>query len=50
VDCNCVYRGDEEVRQIPDPEVRDFPVLPRIRTAPVIDRLRPVNDALPGRE
>jgi hypothetical protein len=50
VDSNCVYRGDEEVRQIPDPDIGGFPIPPKIRTAPVIDRLQPVTDALPGRE
>jgi len=49
VDANCVYRGDEEIRQIPDPpsaKVARFPVRPRIKTAPVIDRLQPINDEL----
>jgi hypothetical protein len=52
VDCNCVYRGDEEVRQIPDPppEVANrFPVPVKIRTAPVIARLLPVNDMPPAK-
>jgi hypothetical protein len=49
VDCNCVYRGDEEVRQLPDPPDPGLPVRPRIRTAPVIVRLSPVSDPLPGR-
>ena len=47
VDCNCVYRGDEEVRQIPDPppEIANrFPVAVKTRTAPEIDRLQPVTD------
>jgi len=41
VDTNCPYRGDEEIRAIPDP---NFPgvgllaVRPRVRTAPVIER------------
>ena len=44
VDCNCVYRGDEEVRLIPDPQTAGrFPVPPKIRTAPVIDRLQPID-------
>jgi hypothetical protein len=38
VDCNCVYRGLEEVRQLPSPLCRD---------APKIDRLRPVSDPNP---
>jgi hypothetical protein len=49
VDANCVYRGDEEVRMIPDPpeaRVARFPVRPRIMTAPVVDRLQPVTDAV----
>ena len=49
VDANCVYRGDEEIRQIPDPleeQVARFPVRPRIMTAPVIDRLQPINDSI----
>lgn len=49
VDANCVYRGDEEIRQIPDPpdaQVARFPVRPRIMTAPVIDRLQPINDPI----
>jgi hypothetical protein len=40
VDCNCVYRGEEEVRQIPDPPGGRC----KTRTAPVIDRLQPVTD------
>ncbi len=47
VDCNCVYRGDEEVRQIPDPPpqiANGFPVPVKTRTAPKIDRLQPVTD------
>ena len=47
VDANCVYRGDEEVRQIPDPVgMERFAVKPRIMTAPVIDRLQPVTDVI----
>ena len=46
VDCNCVYRGDEEVRQIPDPPSQGFPVPVKTCTAPVIDRLQPVTDNL----
>ncbi len=47
VDCNCVYRGDEEVRAIPDPPAAiaaRFPVPVRTQSAPRIDRLRPIND------
>ena len=52
VDCNCVYRGDEEVREIPDPApavAARFPVPVRTRTAPRIRRLQPVTDPPPGR-
>ena len=45
VDCNCVYRGDEEVRKIPDPPAGSrYPVPMVTRSAPVVDRLQPVND------
>jgi hypothetical protein len=49
VDCNCVYRGEEEVRQIPDPDDAAFrkanwAVPPKTRTAPIIDRLQAVTD------
>ena len=47
VDCNCVYRGDEEVRAIPDPEpavAAGFPVPVKTRTAPHIDRRQPITD------
>lgn len=50
VDCNCVYRGDEEVRQIPDPPpniANRFPVPVKTKTAPVISRLHAVTDTLP---
>ncbi|MHC4200712.1 MAG: HzsA-related protein [Planctomycetota bacterium] len=50
VDLNCVYRGDEEVRMIPDPDAAiasRFAVPPKIRTAPRIRRLHPVSDPLP---
>ena len=49
VDCNCVYRGDEEIRQLPDPPDPGLPVRPRMRTAPVIDRVQPISDPLPDR-
>ena len=40
VDCNCVYRGLEEIRKLPAPLCRD---------APSIDRLQPVTDPpVPG--
>jgi hypothetical protein len=51
VDCNCVYRGDEEIRQIPDPPpqtARRFPVPVKTRTAPTIARLQPVTDPSAG--
>ena len=41
VDANCPYRGDEEIRAIPDPDfagIETLPVRPRTRTAPVIER------------
>jgi len=47
VDCNCVYRGDEEVRLLPDPPesvASRFPVPVKVRTAPIIKRLHAVND------
>ena len=47
VDCNCVYRGEEEVRQIPDPDpknYRNWTVPPKTHSAPNIDRLQPVTD------
>jgi hypothetical protein len=51
VDCNCVYRGEEEVREIPDPDAELFAkqgwtVPPRTRTAPIIDRLQAITDSL----
>jgi len=49
VDCNCVYRGDEEVRQIPDPPAQTagrYPVPVKTKTAPHIERLQPVSDKL----
>jgi len=53
VDCNCVYRGDEEVRQIPDPPSgrgSRFPVPVKVRTAPRIKRLHAVNDPPPDKK
>lgn len=43
VDTMCPYRGDEEVRQEPDPEFQGvdwLAVRPRVQTAPVVDRFR----------
>ncbi|MHC4644509.1 MAG: HzsA-related protein [Planctomycetota bacterium] len=42
VDTNCTYRGDQDVKAIPDPNfpgIDQLPVRPRCRTAPVV--LRP---------
>ena len=53
VDCNGVYRGDEEVRQLPDPPASvaaRFPVPVKIRTAPIIKRLHAVNDPPPSKK
>jgi hypothetical protein len=50
VDSNCVYRGDEEVRQIPDATAgvaKRFSVAPKTCTAPIINRLSPVTDPEP---
>ncbi|VGO13591.1 hypothetical protein PDESU_02148 [Pontiella desulfatans] len=52
VDANCVYRGDKEIRMIPDPvgpEFDRFAVRPTIKNAPVIDRLQPVTDNIDGK-
>ncbi|MBI2925922.1 MAG: hypothetical protein HYY24_09485 [Verrucomicrobia bacterium] len=41
VDANCPYRGDEDVRALPDPEfagIDELPVRPRTKTAPVSAR------------
>jgi hypothetical protein len=49
VDANCPFRGDEEIRQVPDPDPGNIrragpssysglPILPRTKTAPRIDR------------
>jgi hypothetical protein len=41
VDANCPFRGDEEIRALPDPEfagIDALPVRPRTKTAPVIPR------------
>ncbi len=41
VDANCPYRGDEDVRAIPDPDfagIEQLPVRPRTKTAPDIPR------------
>ncbi|MFH1920731.1 MAG: hypothetical protein ABIP48_12685, partial [Planctomycetota bacterium] len=41
VDANCPYRGDEEIRAIPDPEfagIDALPIRPRTKTAPNVPR------------
>jgi hypothetical protein len=41
VDANCPYRGDEEIRAIPDPVfagIEKLPIRPRTQTAPMISR------------
>ena len=41
VDVNCPYRGDEDAREIPDPEfagIDELPLQPRTKTASVIVR------------
>ena len=41
VDANCPYRGDEDVRALPDPSfprVEDLPIRPLVKSAPVIER------------
>ncbi len=41
VDANCPYRGDEDVRALPDPKftgIERLPIQPKCRTAPIIAR------------
>jgi hypothetical protein len=41
VDTNCPFRGEEEIRQMPDPDfpgVEFLPVRPRLASAPVVER------------
>ncbi len=41
VDMSCPYRGDEEIRAIPDPDfpgIERLPIRPRVKTAPIIAR------------
>ena len=41
VDTNCPYRGEPEIRAIPDPDfpgIEALPIRPRTRTAPVVER------------
>jgi hypothetical protein len=46
VDTMCPYRGEEEIREIPDPDfqgVNWLAVRPRIRTAVQVNRPGPLN-------
>ena len=41
VDACCPFRGEEEVRQVPDPDfdgIERLPIRPRVATAPVVER------------
>ena len=41
IDAICPYRGDEEIRALPDPDfpgIDDLPVRPRVKTAPMSRR------------
>ena len=41
VDTNCPFRGEEEIRKMPDPDfpgIEFLPVRPRVKTAPIIAR------------
>jgi len=41
VDANCPYLGDEEMRQMPDPNfagIERLPIRPRVQSAPVVPR------------
>jgi hypothetical protein len=41
VDANCPYRGEPEIRAIPDPDfpgIELLPIRPRTKTAPIIAR------------
>ena len=45
VDAMCPYRGEEEIREIPDPEFQGvdwLAIRPRVQTAPVIQRPGPI--------
>ena len=53
VDCMCPYRGDEDIRTLPDPDfagIENLPIRPRVRTAPHIDRFNLPQDRVPGRD
>jgi len=41
IDTNCPYRGEQEIRQIPDPHfpgIDQLPIRPKVATAPLINR------------
>lgn len=41
IDTNCPYRGEEDIRAIPDPDfagIEQLPIRPKVATAPVIHR------------
>ena len=41
VDTNCPYRGEEDIRAIPDPDfpgIEHLPIRPKVATAPIIQR------------
>ncbi|MHC4474572.1 MAG: HzsA-related protein [Planctomycetota bacterium] len=41
VDTNCPYRGEEDIRAIPDPNfpgIEHLPIRPRVKTAPIVAR------------
>jgi hypothetical protein len=41
VDANCPYMGDEELRELPDPDfpgIEQLPIRPRVKSAPRIER------------
>jgi len=41
IDTNCPYRGEEDIRAIPDPEfagIDQLPIRPKVATAPIIQR------------
>ena len=41
VDANCPFRGDEEIRALPDPDfagIENLPVRPQVKSAPIIAR------------
>lgn len=53
VDLVCPYRGEPEIRSLPDPEfvgIEALPIRPRVRTAPRIDRFDLPQDRVAGRD